>query len=57
MATANLLSEVIMPANDVSTTGVIRVLLVDDHHVVREGLRRILELESRMQVIGDARSD
>ena len=37
-------------------TGVIRVLVVDDHHVVREGLRRMLELESSIQVIGEARS-
>jgi DNA-binding NarL/FixJ family response regulator len=36
--------------------GTIRVLLVDDHHVVREGLRRMLDLESGIQVIGEARS-
>ncbi len=34
----------------------IRVLVVDDHHVVREGLRRMLELENGIQVIGEARS-
>ncbi len=34
----------------------IKVLLVDDHHVVREGLRRILELDSGISVIGEARS-
>jgi len=37
-------------------TGIIRVLVVDDHHVVREGLRRMLELESSIQVVGEARS-
>ncbi len=34
----------------------IKVLLVDDHHVVREGLRRILELDDGISVIGEARS-
>ncbi len=58
MTTTNLLSKTIMSIergnnNNIET---IRVLLVDDHHVVREGLRRILELESRMQVIGEAGS-
>lgn len=34
---------------DVAT---IRLLLVDDHALVREGLRRLLELEEDMQVVG-----
>jgi DNA-binding NarL/FixJ family response regulator len=33
---------------------VIRVLLVDDHAVVREGYRRLLERDSRIQVVGEA---
>ncbi len=37
-------------------THTIKVLLVDDHHVVREGLRRILELDDGITVIGEARS-
>ena len=32
----------------------IRILLVDDHQVVREGLRRMLELETDMEVVGEA---
>ncbi len=32
----------------------IRILLVDDHQVVREGLRRMLELEPDMRVVGEA---
>jgi DNA-binding NarL/FixJ family response regulator len=32
----------------------IRLLLVDDHQVVREGLRRMIELEECFQVIGEA---
>ncbi len=32
----------------------IRILLVDDHQVVREGLRRMLELEADMKVVGEA---
>ncbi len=34
----------------------IKVLIVDDHQVVREGLRRILESDSEIEVIGEARS-
>ncbi|MFQ5860435.1 MAG: response regulator [Dehalococcoidia bacterium] len=34
----------------------IRVLLVDDHQVVREGLRRMLDLEHDMTVVGEASS-
>ena len=33
----------------------IRVLLVDDHGIVREGLRAYLELESDIDVVGEAR--
>jgi len=33
---------------------IIRILLVDDHQVVREGLRRMLELEEDMEVVGEA---
>jgi len=35
-------------------TGVIRVLVVDDHPVVLEGLRRMLELDTGIQVVGEA---
>ena len=35
----------------------ITVLLADDHMVVREGLRALLELESDIQVVGEADSD
>jgi DNA-binding NarL/FixJ family response regulator len=34
----------------------IRVLLVDDHELVREGLRSILERESDVEVVGEASS-
>jgi len=33
---------------------VIRVMIVDDHKVVREGLRAFLELQDGMEVIGEA---
>lgn len=33
---------------------VIKVLLVDDHQVVRQGLRRMLETEEDMEVVGEA---
>ena len=32
----------------------IRLLIVDDHQVVREGLRRMIEIENGIQVIGEA---
>ncbi|MFC1984069.1 response regulator [Chloroflexota bacterium] len=32
----------------------IRILIVDDHQVVREGLCRMLELEADMKVVGEA---
>lgn len=34
----------------------IRILIVDDHHVVRHGLRQLLERESDMEVVGEAGS-
>jgi len=34
----------------------IRVLLVDDHQVVREGLRRMLDLDKDIEVVGEAAS-
>ena len=36
------------------TSRTIRVLIADDHGVVRAGLRRILELEEDMEVVGEA---
>ena len=35
-------------------TSLVRVLLVDDHAVVREGYRRLLERDARIQVVGEA---
>ena len=32
----------------------IRILLVDDHQVVREGVRRMLEIEPDLRVVGEA---
>jgi DNA-binding NarL/FixJ family response regulator len=42
-----------MPASEVPDK-VIRVLLVDDHAVVRSGLRMLIENRSRVKVIGEA---
>ncbi|MCB0050143.1 MAG: response regulator transcription factor, partial [Caldilinea sp.] len=33
---------------------VIRVLIADDHHVVRGGLRALLETEEGIEVVGEA---
>lgn len=40
--------------DDSDDTQNIRLLLVDDHQVVREGLRRMLAIENGIQVIGEA---
>ena len=34
--------------------GVIRVGLVDDHHLIREGLRLVLQVESSFEIVGEA---
>ena len=34
--------------------GVIRVALVDDHHLIREGLRLVLAVDERFQIVGEA---
>ncbi len=44
-----------MATRSASDAPPIRVLIVDDHGVVREGLRAYLELEPDIQVIGEAR--
>ncbi len=44
-----------MPAaRAASRRRVTRVLLADDHHMVREGLRSIIESEPRLRVVGEA---
>ncbi len=42
--------------SEVSDMTKIRVLLVDDHPVVRQGIRRLLELEKQISVVGEAGS-
>lgn len=54
MATTGPMPEVFTKAYEDEQSEYIRVLVVDDHQVVREGLRRMLELENRIQVIGEA---
>ena len=54
MVETGLLSETVIDHDDRKKTDVIRVLIVDDHQVVREGLRRILELEEDIQIVGEA---
>jgi DNA-binding NarL/FixJ family response regulator len=42
--------------NDLEVSKVIRVLLADDHALVREGTRRLLETENDVEVIAEAAS-
>jgi two-component system, NarL family, response regulator LiaR len=37
-----------------ATTGTVRVLIVDDHAIVREGLRTLLSEEPGLEVVGEA---
>jgi two-component system, NarL family, response regulator LiaR len=39
-----------------TTKSSIRVMLVDDHEIVRQGLRRVLETDAGIRVIGEARN-
>jgi DNA-binding NarL/FixJ family response regulator len=43
-----------MKANDIGAQPPIRILLVDDHAIVREGYRALLEKHPRMVVVGEA---
>ena len=40
--------------DDMNTAGKIRILLVDDHQVVREGLQRMLETAPELEIVGTA---
>jgi DNA-binding NarL/FixJ family response regulator len=37
-------------------TGRISVIIVDDHDVVRQGLRRVLEMDEKIQILGEAKN-
>ncbi len=43
-------------ANDLEVSKIIRVLLADDHALVREGTRRLLETEHDVEVVAEAAS-
>src|SRR5947199_10750149 len=43
-------------SNDLDVSQVIRVLLADDHALVREGTRRLLETEHDVEVVAEAAS-
>jgi len=42
------------PAEHIERTDVVGIMLVDDHAIVRQGLRSILEREDDMQVVAEA---
>src|SRR6266516_6573597 len=39
-----------------STTSTIRVLLADDHDILRQGLKLLLGLQSEIEIVGEART-
>lgn len=41
-------------ADPAAEAGIVRIMLVDDHAIVRQGLRSILERESDLQVVAEA---
>ena len=49
-------SNQLMGNGDLESTQVIRVLIADDHALVREGTRRLLEVESDVEVVAEAAS-
>ncbi len=42
--------------DDSTTTALIRVLLADDHDILRQGLKMLLSMQQEMQVVGEART-
>jgi PAS domain S-box-containing protein len=49
-----LLSEVALPAAPARASGVIRVVLVDDHAMVRQGLKSLLQEYLDIELVGEA---
>src|SRR5438552_14887942 len=43
-----------MRSDSPSTTATVRIVIADDHPIFRDGLRRLLEAESDLSVIGEA---
>lgn len=43
-----------MPKSSSKSKNKIQILLADDHHIVRQGIRQLLESESDLQVIAEA---
>ena len=43
-----------MYSNEMANRGSIRVLLVDDHAIVRQGLKSLLQSYSNLEIIGEA---
>ena len=43
-----------MSDSEMTTTGTVRVLLVDDHEVVRQGLRTLFEAHDDLEVVAEA---
>src|SRR5437763_10868057 len=39
-----------------STTSIIRVLLADDHDILRQGLKLLLGMQPEMEIVGEART-
>ena len=50
------MTEIRVPARTTAKRGEVRIVLVDDHAIVRQGLRSVLEREPQFAIVGEASS-
>jgi two-component system, NarL family, response regulator DevR len=50
------MTEIRVPARATARRGEVRIVLVDDHAIVRQGLRSVLEREPQFAIVGEASS-
>ena len=49
-------AEIVNGLRDCYTCGMYSIVLVDDHAIVREGFKRLIELEPDLEVVAECRS-
>ncbi len=50
------MTDIRIPARAAVRRGEVRIVLVDDHAIVRQGLRSVLEREPQLSIVGEASS-